>query len=84
MSSNTNLHTALIDPSIEPLMQVSGTLRYLSGRSRPYILTSVGEISSNGHPHPSKEHLSTAKQIIRYLNSTHDLALTLGGDGPVE
>jgi hypothetical protein len=84
MSSNTNLHTALKDPSIEPLMQVSGTLRYLSDRSRPDILTSVGEISSNGHPHPSKEHLSTAKQIIRYVKSTHDLALTLEGDGPVE
>ncbi len=44
----------------------------------------MGEIFSNGHPHLSKEHLSTAKQIIRYVKLTRDLALTLGGDGPVE
>jgi hypothetical protein len=84
MSSNVNLHTSVKDPTLEPLLPVSGTLRYLSDRSRPDILTAVGEISSNGHPHPSKEHVSTAKQIIRYLKTTHDLTLNLGGNGPIK
>jgi hypothetical protein len=83
MRPNINLRIQEQNPNLQPLLQVSGVLRYLSDRTRPDILTAVGEISSNGSPHPSDKHVEVSKNIIRYLKSTCDDKLVLGGKGPV-
>jgi hypothetical protein len=44
----------------------------------------VGEISSNGNPSPSDRHIETAQKTIRYLKSTADRVLRLGGDDEIK
>ena len=79
MSPAVNLKRAKPNPENEPLLPVTGKLRYPADRGRSDILTSLGKISSNGLPHPSNEHVEAAKQIVRYLKQTHDLSTFLGG-----
>lgn len=79
MAPNINLKVAQPVSTNEPLLPVTGKLRYPADRGRPDILTSVGKISSDGLPFPSNEHLDCARQIVRYLKQTHDLSVSLGG-----
>ena len=79
MSPMVNLKVAIQNEKNDLLLPVTGKLRYPADRARPDILTSVGKISSDGHPHPSDEHYESAKQIIRYLKSTPSLSVMLGG-----
>lgn len=53
---------------------VIGSLMYIALCSRPDVLHSVCKLSQrNTNPH--SEHLAAAKQVLRYLNTTADLAL---------
>jgi hypothetical protein len=79
MSGTVNLKLAEPNMANDPLLPVTGTLRFPADRARPDILTSVGKVSSDGLPHPSDEHVKVAKQIVRYLKHTHDLSVYLGG-----
>jgi hypothetical protein len=83
MKPNVNLRIQEQDDTLQPLLNVSGVLRYISDRSRPDLLVSVGEMSSNGAPYPSKAHYEVAKNILRYVKSSKDDRLTLGGNDPV-
>ncbi|XP_046869437.1 uncharacterized mitochondrial protein AtMg00810-like [Drosophila willistoni] len=54
---------------------VIGSLMYIALCSRPDILHSVCKLSQrNNDPHG--EHLAAAKQVLRYLNQTADMAIT--------
>ena len=79
MSPSTNLKRATPNPDNEPLLPVTGKLRYPADRGRPDVLTALGKISSNGLPNPSNDHVESAKQIVRYLKQTHDLSMFFGG-----
>jgi len=83
MRSTINLRIQEQNNTLPPLLPVSGVLRYISDRTRPDILTAVGEISSNGSPHPSDKHMDVARNILRYVKSTVNDKLTLGGSGPI-
>jgi hypothetical protein len=83
MRTNINLRLCERNNTLPPLLPVSGVLRYIADRTRPDILTAVGEMSSNGTPHPSDKHVEVAKNIIRYVKSTANTRLVLGGSGPI-
>jgi hypothetical protein len=83
MRSNVNLRVEEQNVNLLPLLPVSGKLRYLSDRSRPDLLVSVGEMSSNGSPHPSAKHYDVARNILRYVKSSMNEKLTLGGESPI-
>jgi hypothetical protein len=83
MRSKVDLRVEDQDVTLQPLLPVSGKLRYLSDRSRPDLLVSVGEMSSNGSPHPSLKHCEVARNILRYVKSSMKDKLTLGGESPI-
>jgi hypothetical protein len=83
MKSSVNLRVCEQNNTLPQLLPVSGVLRYVSDRTRPDILTAVGEMSSNGAPHPSDQHVEVAKSILRFVKSTVNDKLTLGGSGPI-
>jgi hypothetical protein len=83
MKSSVNLRVCEQNNTLPQLLPVSGVLRYVSDRTRPDILTAVGEMSSNGAPHPSDQHVEVAKSILRFVKSNVDDKLTLGGSGPI-
>jgi hypothetical protein len=70
------------NPEIESLLPATGSFRYVADRTRVDILQAVGAVSSNATPHPSDAHLEGAKRIMRYLKSTPNMKLRLGGKGP--
>jgi hypothetical protein len=84
MASNINLRIEPQNSDNESLLPVVGKLRYVADRSRPDILVAVGEVSSNGTPHPSDAHVRTAKRTISYLKTTAHESLWLGGKGEVK
>jgi hypothetical protein len=84
MSPTANLRLEKPDTHLPSMLPIIGKLRYVADRTRPDVLASVGEISCNGSPHPSMQHMKTAKQIVNYLKSTSDRRLTLGGDEEIK
>lgn len=72
------------NPSLTPLntsfpyREVVGWLMYVMLGSRPDIAISVGILSRNLE-HPSEEHITGVKRVIRYLKGTIGHCLTLGG-----
>jgi hypothetical protein len=83
MSNTVNLRVAVPNPENENLLGVTGKLRYLADRTRPDILTALGEISTGGTPHPSDLHLTVSKQIASFLMKTSSRCLKLGGSGAI-
>jgi hypothetical protein len=75
MSSKFNLRLTQPDESNPSLLPVVGTLRYLADRTRPDILLAVGEASSGGAVHPSKDHVSVVKQCVDYILATKEHSL---------
>ena len=61
------------------LWKVTGVLRFIADRGRPDILAALGEISSGGHPHPSPEHVTVAKQLCNFVKSTKKNFMQIGG-----
>jgi hypothetical protein len=84
MNANLNLRILPQNEKLGNLLEVTGTLRYVVDRTRPDVLVAVGEIASNGSPHPTDQHVETAKKTIRYLKSTADRKLRLGGVGEIK
>jgi len=80
MSPHYNLRIELPNPNNDSLLPVTGKLRFITDRTRPDILVSVGEISTGGAEHPSDNHINVAKQIYSYLKSTPTKCLILGGN----
>ena len=63
--------------------EIVGSLLYLTGCTRPDLAQSVGVLSRYMSA-PTKEHMSAAKQVLRYLAGTVDLGLMYEqGDGIV-
>ncbi|TDG38077.1 hypothetical protein AWZ03_015501, partial [Drosophila navojoa] len=59
---------------ITKYQSVIGSLMYIALCTRPDILHSVCKLAQrNSNPH--SEHLAAAKQVLRYLHNTADLAL---------
>jgi hypothetical protein len=83
MSVTYNLRKAEKNPGNESLLPITGRLRYLADRTRYDILLATGEISTGGDKEPSNEHVITANKTIRYLKSTAERALVIGGKDPV-
>ena len=59
---------------LEPYQSLVGSLLYLANCTRPDISQPVG-VLSRFMSNPSAEHLSAAKQVLRYLRGTADLGL---------
>jgi len=59
-------------------MDKVGSLRFLADRTRPDILTAVGSIGSAAS-NPTIDHVRGADHIGRYLESTKDKSVVLGG-----
>mmetsp|Transcript_27074 Transcript_27074/g.45345 ORF Transcript_27074/g.45345 Transcript_27074/m.45345 type:complete len:279 (-) Transcript_27074:183-1019(-) len=83
MSVTYNLRKTTKNPDNESLLPITGKLRYLADRTRYDILLATGEISTGGDKEPSNEHVITAHKTIRYLKSTAERALILGGTDPI-
>ncbi|CAI7919329.1 unnamed protein product [Closterium sp. NIES-54] len=75
------------DESVEPsgpYAELVGCLMYLMTCTRPdlaYPLSILARYVAPGRHRP--EHLEAAKRVLRYLCSTLDMGLVLGGRGPV-
>jgi hypothetical protein len=66
------------DPNLPNLLNVTGALRFPIDRARPDLLLALGEISTGSTPHPSKEHVDAAKQLVRYIKSTSKTFMKFG------
>jgi hypothetical protein len=44
-------------------------------------LVALGKVSTGGSPHPSDAHVAVAEQIVKYVRSTIEYKLKLGGNG---
>jgi hypothetical protein len=58
--------------------QVIGSLLYIMLGTRPDIAFAVTKLAQQS-ANPTKDHLSKAKYILAYLNSTHDYMLDYNG-----
>jgi len=81
MKSTINLRTAQPIPGAESLLADTGAFRFIADRARCDILTAVGEVSTGGSKDPSQAHTDTSTLIKRYLMTTADLYMQLGGLG---
>jgi hypothetical protein len=81
MSPSIDLDKAPPNPLNASLLPVTGKLRYICDRTRPDILVAVGKISTGGSPHPSDAHKAVSLQIVKYVRSTIQRRLRLGGIG---
>jgi len=79
MTPSINLRIELPNLDNESLLPVTGKLRYITDRTRPDLLVSLGEISTGGADGPSDNHVKVAQQIYSYLKQTATDTLTLGG-----
>jgi hypothetical protein len=84
MNHTVNLRKEEQNPQLEMLLPVTGKYRYITDRTRPDTLVSVGEISSNASPNPSDAHLEVAKQIFKYLKDSRDICLQFGGSSEIQ
>jgi hypothetical protein len=71
-------YTTKGDFDVPPIMDKVGSLRFLADRTRPDILTAVGAIGSAA-ANPTVDHVRGADHIGRYLNTTKDKSVILGG-----
>lgn len=83
MTPSTNLRIAEPNKANNSLLPDTGKLRYLADRTRPDILTALGEVSTGGADQPSDDHVSVMERMKGYLFNTKSKTLSLGGDGPV-
>ena len=84
MNPNVNLRVESPNEDNNSLLPVTGKLRYVTDRTRPDLLVSIGEISSGGATDPSDAHIKVSKQIVNYLKSTAADSLRLGGKGSIK
>jgi hypothetical protein len=84
MSSGVDLRAQTPNSANPSLLPVTGKLRYVTDRTRPDLLVSLGEISSGASDGPSDMHVKVGKQIVDYLLATKSKRLVLGGDGKLK
>lgn len=77
MSNTINLRIAKPNPENKLLLPITGTLRYLTDRTRPDILVATGSISTGGATSSSDDHIATAERTINYLIQYPDYGLIL-------
>ena len=75
MSSSTKLNVDSSGVEVSPTLyrSIIGSLLYLTA-SRPDIAFSVG-VCARYQANPKESHLTTVKQIIRYVNGTSNYGL---------
>jgi hypothetical protein len=66
----------------EPIRSLVGKLRYAVDHTRPDALFPTSQISSAAAS-PGEQHLCASQHLVRYLNGTSHLSLTLGGTDPI-
>jgi len=67
------------DESIPSIRDVVGAIRFLADRTRPDLLTAASMLGRGAH-NPTDSHIQGAKQLLRFLNSTSNYSVKLGGD----
>lgn len=80
-SVSRDLYTAPLGGN-EPIRSLVGKLRYAVDHTRPDALFPTSQISSAASS-PGEQHLYAAQHLVRYLNGTSNLCLTLGGTDPI-
>jgi len=66
-----------------PIHDIIGKLRFLGDRSRPDLLYPINKLSSY-MDNPSNGVMTEVKTLLKYLNRTKDLSLTVGGKDPID
>jgi hypothetical protein len=62
--------------------ELIGSLLYIANTTRPDIAQAVGVLSRNRNA-PTTAHMNEGLRVLRYLQSTRECVLVLGGKGPV-
>ena len=76
--SDTADFATLGDGTVPPIQDKVGQFRFLPDRTRPDIATAVGVLGS-ATAKPTKAHLRGVNHLAKYLKSTKELELVLGG-----
>jgi hypothetical protein len=79
---NKELSNCISDGN-EPIHNVIGKLRFLGDRSRPDLLFPINKLSSY-LVNPSDGVVDEVKTLLKYINGTKGLFLTVGGCDPIE
>jgi hypothetical protein len=75
--------SSCIDDGNPPINDVIGKLRFLGDRSRPDLLYPINKLSSY-LSNPSHGVVAEVKTLLKYLNSTKELCLIVGGFEKIE
>ena len=68
---------------LPPIYDETGKIRFLADRTRPDILSAAGLLGAGAsNPHPN--HVSGVKHLVKYLNGTGELGLTVGGEDRID
>ena len=65
--------------TIDPIRDLTGSLRFLADRTLPSILAGCSLLSSAAH-NPAPNHKLGCEHVLKYLNSHQDDHIRLGGD----
>ena len=76
--SDTADFATLGDGTVPPIQDKVGQFRFLPDRTRPDIATAVGVLGSAAAK-PTRAHLRGVNHLAKYLKSTKELELVLGG-----
>jgi hypothetical protein len=79
MSTNIKYKTLEIDKNNKSILPITGKIRYCADKSRPDILYTINTISTQAN-NPNEEYINATIKLLKYLNTTIDSALTLGGN----
>jgi hypothetical protein len=79
MSTNIKYKTLEIDKNNKSILPITGKIRYCADKSRPDILYTINTISTQAS-NPNEEYINATIKLLKYLNTTIDSALTLGGN----
>lgn len=77
-----NLYTATKGTE-EPIRPLAGSVRFIVDHTRSEILFAASQVSSAAG-NPGQEHVQAARHLVRYIDGTADVGLTLGGDYPID
>jgi len=79
MSTVVNLRTIQKNEEDLSIMPITGKIRYCADKSRPDILYTINTISSQA-TNASEEYVNATIKLLKYLNTTINDSLTLGGN----
>jgi len=78
MKSVTNYKLIKPDENNPSILPITGRIRYCADKSRPDILYAINTISTQAN-NPSEEFIEATIKLLKYLNTTVEDSLTLGG-----